>query len=57
MSGYYGAGGPPPPQGGYGQPRMSSPLSGRYHLLIHGAQLLNKAMASLLVSIRNSVAF
>lgn len=52
MSGYYGVGGPPPPQGGYGQRRKSSPSFIRYHLLIHGAQLLNKAMASLLVSIR-----
>jgi hypothetical protein len=52
MSGYYAAGGPPPPQGGYGQPRKSPSSFLRQHLLIHRAQLLNKAMASLLVSIR-----
>lgn len=52
MSGYYGTGGPPPPQGGYGQPRKSSSSFLRYHLLIDGAQLLNKDMASLLVSFR-----
>jgi hypothetical protein len=52
MSGYYGAGGPPLPQGGYGQPRKSPSSFLRYDVLIHGAQLLNKDMASLLVSIR-----
>jgi hypothetical protein len=53
MSGYYNNG-PPPAQGGYGQPRMLSQSFARHHLLINGTQLPNKDMASLLVSIRDS---